>query len=412
MRISALVKFWVAIISIGAINAQAPDTYKYEYYFSLPFRESPYVPFNGLYPTSENRAKNKNHFRFKYDDQGKLLELAQMREGRLVANRFSNNFFMTVSRISFEYESNKKTLTYFNFKNESRDVDGVWKSVYTLDDQGNHKSLIYLDEAGNEVNNRWGISRYEWESDDQGRIIEKRYNVDGELAMIRPRFDFYMVRLTYDENGYLTQMDNLGTEGKLVNNSTGVSTDKLKYDENGNFIQWKVYDSEGKAVVGNLPGTAGGRHFYDEYGRQIKTELFDLKDELMVSNWGYAYTVREVDETGNVISYRPYDQNRETIQIGESVCWQKFEYNEVNQHTEITFFDCDNKEVTEPRQNISKAIYKYDKDYNMIERSYFDPEGSLVNNTMRGYAVEKYVYGSTSSEIDSLRFDANMKRIN
>lgn len=224
--------------------------------------------------------------------------------------------------------------------------------------------------------------------------------------MIRPNFDFYEVRLSYDAAGYLYQMDNYGKDGKLVNNRLGVATDKLKYDEHGNFTQWKVFDSQGKAVIGNLPGSAGGNHYYNEFGDQKRTEVFDLEDKLMVGNWGYAAVEREFDKGGNSVRRTLYDQDEAVIRMGGNIYSMSFKYNKINQMTEVVYLGAEDKPTIEQRQGIAKARYAFDKNHEMTERKYFDEKGKLVINKMRGYAMERYSRNAGTGKVDSVRYNS------
>lgn len=414
--------FWMCIISFASCANETSSDSKNkqgntrniteEYYYNLPFRESPYQKFSGVLPSTKEQAKKRNHYRFTYDSSGRLIELSFMRKNNLVAHTTSNNFFMGISKIKISYKNSTETLTYFNFKNEQIDFGNVWTAVYSYDKSGHRKSLHYLDDKGMPVENYWNISKYEWETDAQGRIKEQRFNLKGAQAMLRPRFDFYEVRLTFDSRKYLIQMDNYGKNGKLVNNSLGVATDKLVYDTHGNFKQWKVYDVKGNAVIGNLPRTAGGNHFYNNFGEQIKTELFDLEGDIMTGRFGWAYSINGFDAYGGRSFMKRYNADNDLLPSKENGYWIGSKSNERNQMKELAYYNKDGKLIIENRQGIARATYTFDNEYNMIERAYFDDKGKLTRNKMRGFAIEKYLRDYKTGSIDTLRLDANLKVIN
>ena len=383
----------------------------YKYFFSVPFRESPYPQFNGIYPTTKDNVKQRHYYRFAYDDSNRLVEMSVMRNDHMVINLNSNNFFFGVAKITFSYSENTETLHFYNFLDEQISPNGVWKAVYTLNDNGERTSLHYYDANDQAVDNGWGISRYEWSKDEQGRIKEQRFNLQGEQAMLRPQFDFYEVRLTYDNRGYLTTMENYGTTGELTNNSTGVAMDKLQYDQHGNFTQWKVYNKDNEPVIGNLPGTAGGNHYYNSYGDQIKTEVFDLNDSLMVANWRYAYVEHTFNDQGNSEISKYFDDKKEIIDIGENVNWVKLKYDHLNQLIKVSFYNKNGEIAQEGSQNIAHALYTYDEQHNMTERKYLDKDDNLVINTLRGFAVAKYERDTITNTVDTLKYDTKMKLI-
>jgi hypothetical protein len=396
----------------GTSQAQGTEKLTYRYFYHLPFQESPYEALTGIHQTTQIKANLRNHYRFGYDTQNRIVELAFMRGGLLVANTTSDNFFVGNARIAIAYTDGKETWAYYNYKNERVKFGPVYAAEYTLDEKGNRISLEFYDEKGEKTENSWGIAKYVWEKLEQNIIKEQRFNSKGEQARIRPRFDFYEVRMEFDKNGFISTLSNYGKTGELTDNNTGVAYDKLTYNSKGDFLGWRVFNKNNQAVVGNYPLTAGGNHYYNEYGDNLKTETFDLEGKLKMATWGNAYDEKTYSADGNVSEYKMFDQNKNMIPLYNSpdAMFVKLEFNEKNLESKVSFMDSNGNYGLEPMHKVSTILTKYDEKYNIIERSYLNKNGMPAESSVHGYAFEKYQY-LPNNMIDTLQLDAKGQEI-
>jgi len=401
-----LVVLNIAFIARGEVQVAT----SHRYYYHLPFRESPYEAMVGIHEAKQNEAIQRNHFRFSYDKQGRVIEVAFMRNGKLVINTSHDNFFMLQSKIAIEYNGDKEQWSYYNFRNERITNGPVYKAEYTLDKKGNRVALSYYDERGQNIQSDWDVARYVWEKLENGVVKENRYNLKGEQVTIRPGFDFYEVQMTFDKNGYVSILSNYGLDGKPTDNSTGVAYDKLVYSNKGDFMGWKVFNKNNQPVIGNYPLVAEGKHTYNEFGDNLKTETFDLQGSYRVASWGYAFDAKLYDVYGNIIEHHQYDQNKNLMALdGRRLMYARTEYNDCNQVLSTTFMDKDRKLVSGGTHRSATVAMKYDDDFRLIEVSYKDPTDKLVESSLRGNAIERYSY--SSSKIDTTQLDAELKTI-
>lgn len=382
----------------------------YRYYYHVPFQESPYEALKGIHEAKQQVANKRNHFRFAFDQRGRVTEVAFMRNGRLVINTSHDNFFLHHTKIAIAYNGDKEEWSFYNYQNKRISDGRVYIAQYTLDREGNRISLAYFNEKGEAVENSWGIARYAWEKNNDKSVNEKRYNLKGDQMPIRPDFDFYEVKLEFDKNGYMSTLSNYGFTGELTNNSTGVAYDKLVYNSKGDFLGWKVFNKDNQPVIGNYPLVAEGKHTYNEYGDNMKTETFDLSGNYLVASWGYAYDDKTFDAFGNMIEHGQFDQNRNLVSLdGRQVMRIRTEYNDVNQILSTTNMDKNRKLVSGIPHRAATISMKYDDDYRLVEVRYQDEAGKPIESTLRGNAIEKYVYSATS--IDTIRYDSELKEI-
>lgn len=382
----------------------------YKYYYHVPFQESPYEALRGTHEAKQQVASKRNHFRFAFDQQGRVTEVAFMRNGKLVINTSHDNFFIHHAKIAITYSGDKEEWSFYNYQNQRISDGRVYKAEYTLDREGNRIGLAYFNEKGEPVENSWGIARYAWRKFNDKSVKENRYNLKGDQMPIRPDFDFYEVKLEFDKNGYMSTLSNYGLTGELTNNSTRVAYDKLVYNTKGDFLGWKVYNKENEPVIGNYPLVAEGKHTYNEHGDNMKTETFDLRGNYLVASWGYAFDAKTYDAFGNMIEHDQYDQNKNLLAIdGRQVMYSRIEYNDVNQILSTTYMDKDRKLRPSMPHRAATVSMKYDDTYRLVEVSYQDETGKPIESALRGNAVEKYIY--TLSAIDTVRFDSELKEI-
>lgn len=135
-----------------------------EYYRHLVFRESPMEPLRGRHPLSAEQAQNTLHHRFRYDDQGRLIEVARAIGDAVTRNRGSfEGFFWWAPQVRIAHAPGKESRSFYNEAGERIAAHGsVWRMEFTLDAQGRRSALHYFDKDGQPVNGYWGAHRYAW----------------------------------------------------------------------------------------------------------------------------------------------------------------------------------------------------------------------------------------------------------
>lgn len=309
----AVVLLFMLVLSTHALASGAT-----EYFRRLPFRESPYAPLHGIHPISKEEAAHVKCFKFTYDEKGRPTQVEFLRKGKLFtvenSNRVLLNYFFRAPKIVIEYKEHKEIRRFYDQWNQPTWVsDGVYYEVFHYNKNGMRVRLEYLSRDSFPVEDHWGISTYEWRTDEEGRVAEIRRNLSGQQVRIRPEFEFYEVRLQYAENGYLERMYNYGREGRLTNNSTGVAYDQLTYDEQGNFLGWSVFNDQGEAVIGNAPMVHRGLHSYNANGYPITFQSFDTSGKRMNGSENAFVNRRIYNDTGDFLQSRFYDLKSEAL---------------------------------------------------------------------------------------------------
>jgi len=312
---TCLVGILVLSIGVGASAisnpaiASTPVMESSKFFRHLMFRESPYAPYKGIHPISASEAKTSAHYKFDYDSKGRVVAIAHQIGNEVIADNGNwDSFIWFAPKVTIEYGKNHQIHRYYDVENQQIEAHGkVYRAEYKLAN-GERIELKFYDKEGNPSQNAWNAHQYQWQHDNEGRVIEKRYGLDGQLVSIRPQFEFYETRLDYDQQGRLQFMYNYGTTGESTNNPSGAGIDRIFYDLDGNFQRWHVYDKDGNPVEGNRPMVHIGEHLYDSLGNKIGMRGFDKHGAPMKFAWGDFLLKHDYDSFGNQTGTQVFDE--------------------------------------------------------------------------------------------------------
>lgn len=311
-----------------------------KHFRQLRFSETPFDKNMGLHAITAEEAVKINHYKFSYDDEGRLVSLEYCRGDELLDGSDSGS-----PRILISYEGNKEIHHYFSREGESRKRAGYFTAEYELDDDGIRKGLKFLDKEGNPVENRNGIAWYEWKILANLQLKETRFNLKGEETVLNEFCPFYELRFTYDEKGFVTNMANY--QGDTMYNCTvencgdiGVSYFAFEYGEAGDITQFTVSNLNGQ--LSNLYwGWAKFENKYDEHGNLIERAMFDQDDEPL---GGMAVPVTQTvyDGHGAVIERKFMDSGRNLINHPRSgISVSRYAYDEAGHPKDTLNFNAE-----------------------------------------------------------------------
>lgn len=291
------------------------------------------------------------------------------------------------------------------------DAEGQIQSISSLD--GNIIRFSHEDGNISAVSNRSGSFTFTYNADGKltsvtdsvGRVTAMTY--DGDYLVSVTNTDGDSLRYTYDDNGYLTTVENFNGQVYVQN----------EYDEMGRVIKQYIkddntysftYDRENRTNTSLGESGKLDKIRYDILGRIIehttnsgtKTITYDdLNRRTSESDWLGNITHYEYDDAGNVTKITYPDSLTET-----------FTYNQDNQVISTTdrngntvFYTYNSAHrldsITDGRGN--KTTYHYDNDGNLIstvdnegaETAYtYDAMGNCLTMTNALGDVTSYVY--------------------
>ncbi len=380
------------------------------YYSTVAFVETPLNYLNGSIPLTEEEALQRNHYRFSYDALHRLVSVAFYNGQNPRSPNHTANLFTLAHRMEFTYEPDEEKITFYGTNGEQINVLGDCREfVYSLDDKGYRKSLIFIDGAGQQVENDWGIVRYEWNYLADGSVIENRFNRKGESVAIRPGFEFYRLRLYFNPLGHIALMQNIDSDGNLVENSSGASQDRITTNADGNFVKWEVLDNDSALEKGNGPDVAIGIQEFNEYGYEVALEHRDEHNKLIYNNYGICKSKTSFDRFGNIIERRFYDEeNNPSRHTKAGYHMLKIQWDTSgNQRDSLSYYDMDGTPIEHRTRGYHKVRYSYNGDDFLEQISYLDRNGHLVNRKDNGAAYIKYAYDAKGQRSGVALYDVD-----
>jgi RIO-like serine/threonine protein kinase len=185
-------------------------------------------------------------------------------------------------------------------------INGFAKVTAKYDDRGNQ-----VEEAEYDTNNipcldNDGIARWTKKYDERGNMLEFACFDQND----KPCLNHYGMSKTtniYDESGNCVESAYFDQNNKPCYCSFGIAKNKMKYDVRGKIVEEVYYDTNDKPCL-CIEGYARKAIKYDDRGNQVENAYFDKhgKSCINISN-NYAGWRATYDETGKRITFNWYD---------------------------------------------------------------------------------------------------------
>ena len=356
----------------------------------------------------------RNHYRFSYDKQFRLESISFWLGDKLREPNHTANYFFTAPIQKIKYVENKEIVRYYDRFGNQITQRGAYQSVYTLDEDGRRVALHYENDKGNAIENSWGISNYVWKHQNDGSVIETRYDLKGTLKSLRPQFEFFRIRLCYEQNGIIALMQNVNENNELIENSSGVAQDKLLFDDEGRWLGWNVLNAKDQLHRGNGPNVAkginisnkfgyessiryedvdgspiinahgfwGSKRFYDQKGNYKYTHFIDsLGNPGINEKSAYCYAVYTWDERGyNLLKIELLDVNKQAINHKNGgYASIVYEYNELDQRTKISYVGQNGEKINRTDNGLSYIVLEYNKNHTLKSTSRYNKSNKLID---------------------------------
>lgn len=280
---------------------------------------------------------------------------------------------MLCSRIAYESDKNGNIVRECYYGTTGRlcyNKDHVSQKVIEYDNNGFHTSIACLDANNLLCNNNEGVSKIIVKNNSRGNQIEI-INEDITGKSCTNKDGFAKIEIDYDRWGNPTYMAYYGLDGNLTHNEVGISGWTAKYDRFGNCYQCDFIDKEwnkGSDIYGN----SGVRDEYDKRGHLRKRTFIDKYDKECVCSLGYSSCEWKYDDRGNMY--------------------------------ECSYFS--NGTPCRNNYGFHKVIFGFDKYGNLVDYSYYGPDGALCN-CKDGFAICKAKTDSVGHIIQCHYFDSS-----
>lgn len=318
---------------------------------------------------------------------------------------------------TFKYDENGyyNETAYHDDNNNLVDIAGsdinFAKRIDVNDTKGHGLVNMYVDKAGNPVEDAHGVCKTVWEYDSFGNCLKEAYFDNKGLPA---KYSGYQVSETYsyDQFNNLTEIKNLDANGNLTMSSIGVARTVFDYNRTGSVVSIKYYGTDGKPVM-NKYGFHKYEFSYDELGNQTDCKYFDIEDNLCITTYGFASYTKvydqktnfligeyifdtkgkqiggqkyKYDERGNMIEYSEVDGDN-NLKSGTVV--QHGEFNALNQMTKQYFTDSSGVKVNDPDEEYGIIRFEYDERGNRSVTTYWTTNGKAAANKNKAHKIQQ-----------------------
>jgi len=237
--------------------------------------------------------------------------------------------------------------------------------------------------------NQYGVSEIRWEYNERGNKIEQAF-LDIEDEPTQSRFGYAFKRWQYDASGNPVEVRYFDrTDEATIDLATGAAIEKIQYDPAGNKIEKSFYNVADQ-LINNELGYAYIRWEYDAAGNMIREAYYDVNEQLINSDIGYAYMNYKYDMQGNLIEESHYNAADEPTLNIQGFWSRRIIYNQNDKPEEVRFLGVDGQlKLNKQAYAIKKVLY--DDEGNKIEESYHNLNGELTI-TREGYAMKRWAY--------------------
>ncbi|MEP4133192.1 MAG: hypothetical protein ABJL71_01145 [Cyclobacteriaceae bacterium] len=168
-------------------------------------------------------------------------------------------------------------------------------------------------------------------------------------------------------------------QGNLEDTPMGIAVIEREYDKRGNLTRQSYFDQDKKPFRTEYVGPASVAYKYDKRGNKIETAYLDEFGQLLTN--GLAIVQAKFDSKGNLTEERELDHNKE---LSGKACIFKYFYDEKGRRIKEEKYDSQESLVkVEDGNNYSIVESKYDDQDRVIERSYRNERGDLIDGTAR-----------------------------
>lgn len=233
---------------------------------------SPHVDIKGVNPLTKEQSSTRPHYIFTYGKNGKLSEITD-KSYQVNKRHHLTNF--GAYKVRFSYKNNQETRLFFDVSNQPMaNLKGVYKEVYSFDNEGFKYQLSFYNKENKPMESRWKIANYQWFKKDNW-VIENRFNLKKEKQSLAPHFQFATTAIEYDALGNPYKHFNLNEKLAVTNNKDGIAYYQDRYNEQVLHVEYAYYNENNK-MIDNQWAFAYGIKNYDQLGNYLHVTKYDI----------------------------------------------------------------------------------------------------------------------------------------
>ena len=314
---------------------------------------------------------------YSYDKKGRITEVRFLgQDGKVRGNRIG----LAIKRYEYDDDDNWTQVMYLSAQgNPSHDGNNCPIVKLEYDKWGNRSSEKYYTSDGKpSYRTDMAACGCKYEYDDNGNNVI-RYIIDGDGKPMIGKNGYAQIKMSYNEDGFLTMIEFLDKDGNRTNNTTE--------------------DGEISSVI---------KFTVDEKGLDLTTAYYNTQEKPLENSMGLHKIVCEYDSVGNVLKVDFLNKDLKPAQYGGFHSSVRYTYNEQYMCKSSSYYDKDGK-LTYNQNGFAKCQYSYDKTGNITKYEFLDKDGKTLINCHNGYAVQEVGYDALGNIKTIHHYNSSLK---
>ncbi len=314
---------------------------------------------------------------YSYDKKGRITEVRFLgQDGKVRGNRIG----LAIKRYEYDDDDNWTQVMYLSAQgNPSHDGNNCPIVKLEYDKWGNRSSEKYYTSDGKpSYRTDMAACGCKYEYDDNGNNVI-RYIIDGDGKPMIGKNGYSQIKMSYNEDGFLTMIEFLDKDGNRTNNTTE--------------------DGEISSVI---------KFTVDEKGLDLTTAYYNTQEKALENSMGLHKIVCEYDSVGNVLKVDFLNKDLKPARYGGFHSSVRYSYNEQYMCKSSSYYDKDGK-LTYNQNGFAMCQYSYDKTGNITKYEFLDKDGKTLINCQNGYAVQEVGYDALGNIKTIHHYNSSLK---
>ncbi len=314
---------------------------------------------------------------YSYDKKGRITEVRFLGQDSKVRG---NRIGLAIKRYEYDDDDNWTQVKYLSAQgNPSHDGNNCPIVKLEYDKWGNRSSEKYYTSDGKpSYRTDMAACGCKYEYDDNGNNVI-RYIIDGDGKPMIGKNGYAQIKMSYNEDGFLTMIEFLDKDGNRTNNTTE--------------------DGEISSVI---------KFTVDEKGLDLTTAYYNTQEKPLENSMGLHKIVCEYDSVGNVLKVDFLNKDLRPAQYGGFHSSVRYTYNEQYMCKSSSYYDKDGK-LTYNQNGFAMCQYSYDKTGNITKYEFLDKDGKTLINCHNGYAVQEVGYDALGNIKTIHHYNSSLK---
>ncbi len=356
--------FFLFIVFFASISAQ--NTTKYFRRFYIDPRQ---YQLRTEIPISFESSRLTYAYRVEYDKNNRIIDVRYLLRGR------QNIDVSGFSGMIINYLDSIEKRFYVNNFNKPIKNRGIYADCLVFNKEKHPIQLINYNSTNSIMKDIDGVAKYIWKLNDKGWIISEKF-LDENDKPIYNKKGFFEEKYIWsnDDLNYYIRFEYYNDKGKLVKNQNGISAREVTFDKKTESLQKIINYDDANYLAINNNGFATSDFSYDKNGNRTAQFFYNKKNVLSINNKGLAIV--------------------------------KWDYDSIGNNTETAYYDVNKKLTSYNKTGVARIVNKFDNIGRLIEVRTYDKDNRLKENKKRE-AIVRWVYDENGKLITIKGYDAN-----